>query len=88
MQHVDHISFGPDPSVSAVLVEESVVEEVPVVEEPAEEPAPRRRGRPRKVVETESMPEPAAQGVVRRRGKSKRDGETKELFPFYEQSLF
>ena len=25
MQHVDHVSFGPDPSVSAVLVEESVV---------------------------------------------------------------
>ena len=77
--------------VAAVTTPESVAEvvaEEPVKDEPAEEPAPRRRGRPRKVVETESMPEPAAQGVVRRRGKSKRDGETKELFPFYEQSLF
>lgn len=77
--------------VAAVTTPEPVAEvvaEEPVKDEPAEEPAPRRRGRPRKVVETESMPEPAAQGVVRRRGKSKRDGETKELFPFYEQSLF
>ena len=77
--------------VAAVTTPEPVAEvvaEEPVKDEPAEEPAPRRRGRPRKVVEAESMPEPAAQGVVRRRGKSKRDGETKELFPFYEQSLF
>lgn len=77
--------------VAAVTTPEPVAEvvaEEPVKDEPAEEPAPRRRGRPRKVVETESTPEPAAQGVVRRRGKSKRDGETKELFPFYEQSLF
>ena len=77
--------------VAAVTTPEPVAEvvaEKPVKDEPAEEPARRRRGRPRKVVETESMPEPAAQGVVRRRGKSKRDGETKELFPFYEQSLF
>ena len=77
--------------VAAVTTPEPVAEvvaEEPVKDEPAEEPAPRRRGRPRKVVETESMPEPATQGVVRRRGKSKRDGETKELFPFYEQSLF
>lgn len=77
--------------VAAVTTPEPVAElvaEESVKDEPAEEPAPRRRGRPRKVVETESMPEPAAQGVVRRRGKSKRDGETKELFPFYEQSLF
>ena len=77
--------------VAAVTTPEPVAEvvaEEPVKDQPAEEPAPRRRGRPRKVVEAESMPEPAAQGVVRRRGKSKRDGETKELFPFYEQSLF
>ena len=53
-------------------------------ETPEETPQPRRRGRPRKVV-TEG--EDAAPGVTRRR-KTKRDDESKELFPFYEQSLF
>lgn len=52
-------------------------------------PAPRRRGRPRKVVEEGAAqsaegPKPA----TRRRAKSKKSDENKELFPFYEQSLF
>lgn len=52
-------------------------------------PAPRRRGRPRKVVEegaaqSAESPKPAP----RRRAKSKKSDENKELFPFYEQSLF
>lgn len=59
-------------------------------EEPKQEEAPRRRGRPRKVVATSESAEPAdksEQTVVRRRTK-KKSNENKELFPFYEQSLF
>lgn len=59
--------------------EEEAVAEAPVVEEP------RRRGRPRKVVETPQ--EETTPSVTRRKGKAKRE-ESKELFPFYEQSLF
>ena len=60
-----------------------------VVEESAEEQKPRRRGRPRKVVDTEAQPaeKPVEQSTVRRRRQKKND-ENKELFPFYEQSLF
>lgn len=59
-------------------------------EEPKAEEAPRRRGRPRKVVATSESAELAdksEQTVVRRRAK-KKSNENKELFPFYEQSLF
>ena len=59
-------------------------------EEPKAEEAPRRRGRPRKVQATSEDAEPAdksEQTVVRRRAK-KKSNENKELFPFYEQSLF
>lgn len=59
--------------------EETVVSE-PTVEEP------RRRGRPRKVVEP--VEEESAPTVTRRKSKAKRGEESKELFPFYEQSLF
>lgn len=59
-------------------------EEVVVSEPTAEEP--RRRGRPRKVVET--VEEESAPTVTRRKSKAKRGEESKELFPFYEQSLF
>lgn len=45
---------------------------------------PRRRGRPRKQV---AEPEEPQQPAVRRR-KAKKSDEHKELFPFYEQSLF
>ena len=59
-------------------------------EEPAEESAPRRRGRPRKEQEgTDGDAAPADQPTVtRRRGRAKKNEEVKELFPFYEQSLF
>ena len=80
--------------VATTLQEEVVVEEPkaeePVVEqtepktesvEPAE---PRRRGRPRKV---EGEEQPDTQVATRRRAKRAKD-ENKELFPFYEQSLF
>ncbi|MBR2429570.1 MAG: MerR family transcriptional regulator [Alistipes sp.] len=56
----------------------------------AEEPAPaepRRRGRPRKQV-AESEEQQEAQKPVARRRKTKKSDEHKELFPFYEQSLF
>lgn len=66
--------------VSSVTSPEEVVDEV------AEEPAPRRRGRPRKEV-AESAEENTA-GVTRRRGRARKSDENKELFPFYEQSLF
>ena len=56
----------------------------PVTEEPQEEPQPKRRGRPRKVVETSEEETP--QSTPRRRKTKK--SEDKELFPFYEQSLF
>ena len=74
--------------VAAVTTPEPVVEETPA-EEPVAEPAPRRRGRPRKVETTEG--EVAAEEqptVTRRRGRTKKNEEVKELFPFYEQSLF
>lgn len=57
------------------------------VETPEETPQPRRRGRPRKVVAEGAEGDEATTSVTRRR-KAKRDEESKELFPFYEQSLF
>lgn len=70
--------------VSGVTTKDEVVEETKdeVVEE-----TPRRRGRPRKVVEPTAVEE-TPQGVTRRKAKGKRAEEHKELFPFYEQSLF
>lgn len=56
-------------------------------ETPVETPQPRRRGRPRKVVAEGAEGDEATTSVTRRR-KAKRDEESKELFPFYEQSLF
>ena len=60
-------------------------EEEAVVSEPTAE-EPRRRGRPRKVVEP--VEEESAPTVTRRKSKAKRGEESKELLPFYEQSLF
>lgn len=57
-----------------------------VVAEEAKPLEPRRRGRPRKVVE--ATDEEATPAVTRRKPKAKRGEESKELFPFYEQSLF
>ncbi|MBR5206825.1 MAG: MerR family transcriptional regulator [Alistipes sp.] len=70
--------------VSSVTSAEATEENV--AEEPVEEAAPRRRGRPRK-----ERTEPAEEGVTtvaRRRGRARKSDENKELFPFYEQSLF
>ena len=73
--------------VAAVTAKEEAKE---VAEEPKDvsvEEAPRRRGRPRKVVE-QNETEVTPQSVTRRKPKAKRAEEHKELFPFYEQSLF
>lgn len=70
--------------VSGVTTKE---EPVAQTKEEVKDETPRRRGRPRKVVEqgeAEDMP----QSVTRRKPKAKRAEEHKELFPFYEQSLF
>lgn len=55
-----------------------------IAEETQEEPQPKRRGRPRKI--TEPTEEETQQSTPRRRKAKK--SEEKELFPFYEQSLF
>ena len=80
--------------VATTLQEEAVVEEPKVEEVVAQkmepttevtEPAePRRRGRPRK---SESEEPTETQVATRRRAKRQKD-DNKELFPFYEQSLF
>ena len=70
--------------VSCVTTKDEVVEET---KEEVVEETPRRRGRPRKVVEPTAVEE-TPQGVTRRKAKGKRAEEHKELFPFYEQSLF
>lgn len=67
--------------------EEPVAEEL-LAEEPKAEPEPRRRGRPRKVEPTdEQTATDDTQSASRRKPKRKKE-EHKELFPFYEQSLF
>ena len=78
-----------EQEVKAEEVAPEPVAEVTEVAE-ADEPAPRRRGRPRKSVEAEGETPAAAEqpGVTRRRGRAKKSEEVKELFPFYEQSLF
>ena len=70
--------------VSGVTTKDEVEE---VTKEEVVEETPRRRGRPRKVVEP-TAGEETPQGVTRRKAKGKRAEEHKELFPFYEQSLF
>ena len=65
---------------------EVTTDEPAKVEEEATPEQPRRRGRPRKSPQSEAE-EPQQPAVTRRR-KSKRDDDNKELFPFYEQSLF
>ena len=64
---------------------QAIVEAVTAPDEPEVKAEPRRRGRPRKVVEVEAQ---AEQQPVQRRRKARKGDESKELFPFYEQSLF
>ena len=77
-----------ESEAKADVVEGVTTPEAPAEDIPAEEPQeeqPRRRGRPRKVAENPE--DEAAKGVTRRRTKVKKS-EDKELFPFFEQSLF
>ena len=73
--HVVEVVTTPDEVAAAELVDEAKTEEEVA-------PEPRRRGRPRKVVEGDVTETTAP----RRRTKKKE--ENQELFPFYEQSLF
>ena len=73
--------------VAAVTTPEPESVETPA-EEPAAESAPRRRGRPRKEVAEGDAATAEQPAVTRRRGRAKKNEEVKELFPFYEQSLF
>ena len=77
---VEQSAEEPKAEVEAVAEDvEAAAEEVEVVAEP------RRRGRPRKAEGEEQTSE--TQVATRRRTKRAKD-ENKELFPFYEQSLF
>ena len=73
--------------VASVTAPEEVAEQEQQTEQAAEVPQPRRRGRPRKVAAESVEGEEATMNVTRRR-KAKKSEESKELFPFYEQSLF
>ena len=80
-----------EAKVHVVEVATAVDEPVEAASEPANveaevEPEPRRRGRPRKVVEPAEADSGDANST-RRRTKKKKE-EHQELFPFYEQSLF
>ena len=74
--------------VSGVTTKEEPADVVEETKEEVKEEAPRRRGRPRKVVEPAEPTEITPQSVTRRKAKAKQAEEHKELFPFYEQSLF
>lgn len=74
--------------VENVTNPESKADDEVATSEEQTDSAPRRRGRPRKVVANVEEGENQTLGITRRRGKTKKDGENKELFPFYEQSLF
>ena len=76
--HVVEVATTPEKEVTPEVIE--VVEEPKAEEEAA--PEPRRRGRPRKVVEGD-----ATEATAPRR-RTKKKEENQELFPFYEQSLF
>ena len=78
----------PEEVVSEPTTEDAAVVEPEGDEEPAEESAPRRRGRPRKNENDGETPVAEQPGITRRRGRAKKNEEVKELFPFYEQSLF
>ena len=78
----------PEEVVSEVEAPAASVEAAESKEEVVDA-QPRRRGRPRKATTEEgTTTEENTVGVTRRRGKSKKSEESKELFPFYEQSLF
>ena len=79
---ISEVESEAKAKVVAEVTTQEIAAEQSNTEQPNDEPEvaaePRRRGRPRKSEE---------QTATRRRAKRKKD-DTKELFPFYEQSLF
>ena len=79
-----------DVNPSETIVEESMVEAEAASEQiPASEPKPKRKSVVQKISEDEAQEQsPAPQPKKRVVRRKKKDEEEKELFPFYEQSLF
>ena len=89
IEAVTELITDVEKEAKQAIVEVATKPETPEVTEPEAKPEPRRRGRPRKVVEVEEpKAEAAGQKPVQRRRKARKAEESKELFPFYEQSLF
>ena len=89
---ISEVESEAKAKVVAEVTTQEIAAEQSNTEQPDDEPEvaaePRRRGRPRKSEEpTEEQSAGEEQTATRRRVKRKKD-DTKELFPFYEQSLF
>lgn len=89
---ISEVESEAKAKVVAEVTTQEIAAEQSNTEQPNDEPEvaaePRRRGRPRKSEEpTEEQTAGEEQTATRRRAKRKKD-DTKELFPFYEQSLF
>ena len=85
IEAVESLIVDVEDEAKRSVVEVATAPEVEATPEAEVAPEPRRRGRPRKVVDAEATAE--TQTAPRRR-KARKSDESKELFPFYEQSLF
>ena len=85
IESVESLIVDVEDEAKRSVVEVATAPEVEATPEAEVAPEPRRRGRPRKVVDAEATAE--TQTAPRRR-KARKSDESKELFPFYEQSLF
>ena len=88
----DKEKSAKDVNPSETIVEEPMAEAEAAPEqtsEPASEPKPKRKSVVQKISEDEAQEQsPAPQPKKRVVRRKKKDEEEKELFPFYEQSLF
>ena len=88
----DKEKSAKDVNPSETIVEELMAESEAAPEqtsEPASEPKPKRKSVVQKISENEAQEQsPAPQPKKRVVRRKKKDEEEKELFPFYEQSLF
>ena len=88
----DKEKSAKDVNPSQTIVEEPMAEAEAAPEqtsEPASEPKPKRKSVVQKISEDEAQEQsPAPQPKKRVVRRKKKDEEEKELFPFYEQSLF
>ena len=88
----DKEKSAKDVNTSETIVEEPMAEAEAAPEqtsEPASEPKPKRKSVVQKISEDEAQEQsPAPQPKKRVVRRKKKDEEEKELFPFYEQSLF